>query len=61
MKNCTASLIAILTFSFLILSCSSPDSGTDDQIGWDAGLDSTDVIMSIDGFSGPEAVRYDPG
>jgi hypothetical protein len=61
MKNCTASLIAILSVSLLILSCSSPESGTDDSIGWDAGLDSADVIMSIEGFSGPEAVRYDAG
>ncbi|NBB76612.1 MAG: hypothetical protein GVY02_04460, partial [Bacteroidetes bacterium] len=42
-----------------IVSCSSPDSSSD-RIGWDAGLDSADAVMSIDGFSGPEAVRYDP-
>lgn len=46
----------------LLPSCSEDrESSTDREVlNWSSVQDSTDVLLSIDGFSGPEAVRYDP-
>lgn len=61
-------LVKILPVTFLIgflaLSCSQQQEQTDEMettlLTWDSVQDSTDIVVSITGFSGPEAVRYDP-
>lgn len=56
-KSIMPYIFAILLFT----SCTqqkSSDSSTD--ITWQTVQDSTDRVQSISGFSGPEAVRYDP-
>lgn len=64
-------LISTLFFmGIVMLSCSQESSEEtetgmigenemDEALTWDSIQDSTDTITSIDGFSGPEAVRYD--
>lgn len=62
-------LIAALFFTGMaVISCSQESSEQTGMIGqtestetltWESIQDSTDMIASIDGFSGPEAVRYD--
>jgi len=47
----------------LISSCASEESESSAENGvlsWSSVQDSSDIVVSIDGFSGPEAVRYDP-
>lgn len=59
---------ALFFIGFAILSCSqegSEQTETRDQtesedLTWDSVQDSTDIVVSVTGLSGPEAVRYDP-
>ncbi|MEX0648692.1 MAG: hypothetical protein WEA56_14490 [Balneolaceae bacterium] len=41
-------------------SCAQNEAGDSSTLTWEAVQDSTDRVHSITGFSGPEAVRYDP-
>lgn len=50
----TVVLIVIFTATF---SCTQQAP----EVTWDMVQDTTDIVVSIEGFSGPEAVRYDPG
>lgn len=56
-------LPAVLITGLVSISCTreSPDpSMSESELTWESVQDSTDIVVSIDGFSGPEAVRYDP-
>lgn len=54
-------LILLLSFmTTLFLSCTQQDSAEESALTWETVQDSDDILVSIDGFSGPEAVRYDP-
>jgi hypothetical protein len=47
----------------LISACASEDNtppAESDVLSWSSAQDSSDIVITIDGFSGPEAVRYDP-
>ncbi|WP_234571246.1 SMP-30/gluconolactonase/LRE family protein [Rhodohalobacter sp. 614A] len=60
----TEILPAALLIGFAALSCTQqqeqPDEMESNRLTWDSVQDTTDVLVSITGFSGPEAVRYDP-
>src|SRR5687767_10209744 len=45
----------VLAFIATIAACAS-----DARPSWDVAQDSTHIVASISGLSGPEAVRYDP-
>lgn len=68
LKTITLLLTAVLAIGILAVSCSqesSEQTETTEQadsvdITWDSVQDSTDIVVSVTGFSGPEAVRYDP-
>ncbi|MCG2589871.1 SMP-30/gluconolactonase/LRE family protein [Rhodohalobacter sulfatireducens] len=68
LNKTTVFLSAALFLGFLAVSCSqesSEQTETMDQsesvdLTWDSVQDSTDIVVSVTGFSGPEAVRYDP-
>jgi len=48
----------------LFSACTSEESDSSaesDVLSWSSVQDSSDIVVSIGGFSGPEAVRYDPG
>lgn len=52
----------LITFG-LLSACASEQnepSPVNEDLGWSSVQDSSDIIISISGFSGPEAVRYDP-
>jgi len=52
----------LITFG-LLSACASEQnepSPVDEGLSWSSVQDSSDIVVSIDGFSGPEAVRYDP-
>lgn len=51
---------AIFFITFSIISCSQQESAEHSALTWESVQDSDDILVSIDGFSGPEAVRYDP-
>jgi len=54
-------LILLLFFSTLLFfSCTQQDTAEESALTWETVQDSDDILVSIDGFSGPEAVRYDP-
>lgn len=53
-------LAPLLVVGLMVYSCTQGDSDGS-AVTWDSVQDSTDIVVSIDGFSGPEAVRYDPG
>lgn len=49
-----------LIISLALFSCTQQESTEEQMLTWDSVQDSTDIVVSIEGFSGPEAVRYDP-
>lgn len=68
MKRILTNILPIvLLMSMATLSCTqetteqSENEIGSDELTWESVQDSTDIVASIDGFSGPEAVRYDPG
>lgn len=70
MKRFLFTILPILIlFSIGVISCSQESSDQSEMmdqeesmdLSWDSVQDSTDMVTSISGFSGPEAVRYDPG
>lgn len=57
--------VSVLFFiGIALLSCSQESPDQTEKLGhaltWNSVQDSTDIVVSIGGFSGPEAVRYDP-
>ncbi len=50
-----------LLLATLTISCTAGDNNSGSDAGWATVQDSTDIVFSVSGFSGPEAVRYDPG
>lgn len=68
LKTITLLLTTVLATGILAVSCSQESSDqaeTTEQtesvdLTWDSVQDSTDIVVSVTGFSGPEAVRYDP-
>lgn len=44
----------------LLVSCTQQEASEPPKLSWDMVQDSTSRIHSVTGFSGPEAVRYDP-
>lgn len=54
-------LPVVLLIGFAILSCTQRESSDQQALNWKSVQDSTDIVVSVDGFSGPEAVRYDSG
>lgn len=44
----------------LLVSCTQKEASEPPELSWEAVQDSTNRIHSVSGFSGPEAVRYDP-
>lgn len=56
-------LPVLLIFFGLFSACApeeSEPSAENGVLSWSSVQDSSDIVISIDGFSGPEAVRYDP-
>lgn len=54
-------ILTLLILSLLMVSCvEKEDTEQAAVLNWESVQDSTDIVVSIDGFSGPEAVRYDP-
>lgn len=53
-------ILVILVVAVLLSSCSGEEAADRSSAGWDALQDSTDILISVEGFAGPEAVRYDP-
>ncbi|MDZ7718830.1 MAG: SMP-30/gluconolactonase/LRE family protein [Balneolaceae bacterium] len=66
LKTITLSLTAVLAMGILAISCSQESSEEAEPMAdsvdltWDSVQDSTDILVSVTGLSGPEAVRYDP-
>lgn len=68
LKTIFVLLSAVLAVSILVISCSQESSDQAEtmnqadtvDITWDSVQDSTDIVVSVTGLSGPEAVRYDP-
>ena len=63
MKNTLSKFLPFLLLTgFLTISCSQQEQSDDMEsaLSWESVQDSTDIVVSIEGFSGPEAVRYDP-
>ncbi|GMR11826.1 MAG: hypothetical protein BMS9Abin29_0011 [Gemmatimonadota bacterium] len=62
-RGCAFLAIPIVVSS---VGCSSPqpearpESTASDGLTWNTAQDSTDRVLVIEGFEGPEAVRYDP-
>ena len=55
--------LSISFFTILLMViCAATFSCTQQtpDVSWDAVQDTTDIVAAIEGFSGPEAVRYDP-
>lgn len=59
-KTKLLSFLPILLLVNLLLSCSTEENNYPFDPGWATVQDSADIVFSIDGFAGPEAVRYDP-
>lgn len=52
---------AVLLMGLVSVSCTQESSDRSvSDLTWESVQDSTDIVVSITGFSGPEAVRYDP-
>lgn len=65
MKRFSANTLSLLLMScFVVFSCTKKESFNEiaDEMAltWESVQDTTDIVVSIDGLSGPEAVRYDP-
>ncbi|HMB40603.1 MAG TPA: hypothetical protein VKM37_01415 [Balneolaceae bacterium] len=60
-----SSFLPGLVICFGLFSACTPEesdsSAESDVLSWSSVQDSSDIVVSIGGFSGPEAVRYDPG
>lgn len=57
------SLPILLLTGLAALSCTQQEQTEETEtteLTWDSVQDSTDIVVSVTGFSGPEAVRYDP-
>lgn len=54
-------LLCIVFVVSLLTSCSQKEATESTEFSWNTVQDSTQRVHSITGFSGPEAVRYDPG
>ncbi|MEX0771350.1 MAG: hypothetical protein WD035_11480 [Balneolaceae bacterium] len=62
MKNqLSLSLSICMLATLLFASCSQDETQEMTTLTWQTVQDSTARVQSISGFSGPEAVRYDPG
>lgn len=57
----TKLVVILVVVSFVHLSCTEESSEETDALTWESVQDSTNMLVSASGFSGPEAVRYDPG
>lgn len=53
-------LVVLSTFVLAISCTDKKSSDSSGSLTWNSVQDSTDRVAGIDGFSGPEAVRYDP-
>lgn len=53
-------VLFILIVAFLFTACSGEGSTDQAALSWNSQQDSSDIVFSTEGFSGPEAVRYDP-
>lgn len=60
MKYLLRSLTPALLLAIMLFSCTGEETADRSSISWDLVQDSTDMLISIEGFAGPEAVRYDP-
>lgn len=63
MKQLHLNIVSLLLIiGIAIISCSQQgdDQQMESALTWQSVQDSTDIVASITGFSGPEAVRYDP-
>ena len=58
MKKLSPILFALI--GSLLLSCTSEKPKLSEDLTWDFVQDSTHTLLKVDGFSGPEAVRYEP-
>lgn len=57
----TTLLPVVLIMGLITFSCTQDESEEQEsELTWESVQDSTHIVVSIDGFSGPEAVRYDP-
>src|SRR6056297_2777743 len=54
------SLSTFIFAAILIVSCTSEETSESSASKWDAVQDPADRVHTVSGFSGPEAVRYDP-
>lgn len=57
----TKLVITLLIISVVQISCSEESSEETGALTWESVQDSADMLVNTSGFSGPEAVRYDPG
>jgi hypothetical protein len=59
-----SSFLPVLVIFFVLFSaCASQENDSTaetNNLNWSSVQDSSDIAVSVDGFSGPEAVRYDP-
>lgn len=55
-------LLVLLIIGLTAVSCTQEEQNNEMEsaLTWESVQDSTDIVVSIGGFSGPEAVRYDP-
>ncbi|MDZ7714678.1 MAG: hypothetical protein U5J95_00545 [Balneolaceae bacterium] len=60
MKKIIPRLLILIMATGLLYSCTSEKPGLPEELTWDFVQDSTHTLLKIDGFSGPEAVRYEP-
>ena len=56
--------IAVILIGFMLLGCEAKDESpkaaeAEVALSWDTAQDVADRVIAIEGFSGPEAVRYD--
>jgi DNA-binding beta-propeller fold protein YncE len=56
----TKLVVILVVVSFVHFSCAEETSEDSDALTWESVQDSADMLASVSGFSGPEAVRYDP-
>lgn len=64
-SNFSVTLLSLSLVGFAFFgACSSGEDtppAENEALSWSSVQDSSDIVISIGGFSGPEAVRYDPG
>lgn len=67
-KTTSVLLTTVFAVGFFAISCSQESSDQTEtreqsesvDVTWGSVQDSTDIVVSVTGLSGPEAVRYDP-